>query len=129
MVREETKEAATGYLKKAEEFLADAKFAIGKSRYNVASFNSIQSIINANDALTIFVLGKRASVDHKEAIDVHIEAIRKIQDSSMRNVLQEAINSRSAVGYSGKLIKRDEAESFVKKATLFVEWVKKYVKW
>lgn len=128
MVREEDKEAAARYLQKAEEFLADAVSAIKQSRFNVASFNSIQSIINANDSLTIFVLGKRASVDHKEAMDVHIETIRKIQDSSMRNILQEAINSRSAIGYSGRLVKKDEAENFVKKATLFIQWVKKYVK-
>ena len=105
-----------------------AKLAFQQSKFNASAFDAIQAIINANDALTIFVLGKRASMDHKEAIDIHVEAIGKIHDASMRTVLHSALSSRSEVGYSGKIVKKDEAEKFLKNATRFLEWVKNYVK-
>lgn len=128
MVKEEKREEALKYLNKAEEFLSIAKIAFQQSKFNVAAFDAIQAIINANDALTIFILGKRASMDHKEAIDMHIETIRKIQDSSMRAVLHGALSSRSEIGYSGKIVKKEEAEKFLRNAAHFVEWVKNYVK-
>ncbi|MBI4010062.1 MAG: HEPN domain-containing protein [Candidatus Aenigmarchaeota archaeon] len=128
MVKEEKREEAMKYLNKAEEFLAIAKIAFQQAKSNVASFVAIQAIINANDALTVFFLGKRASMDHKEAIDMHVETVRKIQDSSMRSILHSALSSRSEVGYSGKVVKKEEAGNFLRDATRFVEWVKKYVK-
>lgn len=102
--------------------------ALQQSKFNVAAFDAIQAIINANDALTISILGKRASMAHKEAIDMHVETIRKIQDSSMRVILHGALNSRSEIGYSGKIVKKEEAEKFLRDAARFIEWVKNYVK-
>jgi uncharacterized protein (UPF0332 family) len=128
MVKEEKKEEAIKYLNKAEEFLSIAKIAFQQSKFNAASFDAIQSIINANDALTIFILGKRASMDHKEAIDMHIETIRKIQDSSMKSILHGALSSRSEIGYSGKIVKKEETEKFLRDATRFLQRVKNYVK-
>ena len=128
MVKEEHREESEKYLNKAEEFLTVANLAFKQSLFNVAAFNAIQSTINANDALTVFVLGKRASIDHKEAMSMHIETVRKIQDASMRSVLNEALKSRSRVGYSGEIIKKDEAGKLIKSATLFLSWIKNYVK-
>ena len=105
-----------------------AKLAFQQSKFNAAAFDAIQAIINANDALTIFILGKRASMDHKEAIDIHVETIGKIHDASMRVVLHSALSSRSEIGYSGKIVKKDESEKFLKNAVRFLEWVKNYVK-
>jgi HEPN domain-containing protein len=128
MAREERKGESKKYLDKAEEFLAIAKIAFQQSKHNAAAFDAIQTVINANDALTVFILGKRASMDHKEAIDMHVEAIGRIHDASMRPVLHSALSSRSEVGYSGKSVRRDEAERFLRDAIRFVEWVKNYVK-
>ena len=123
-----SKTEAKNYLKKAEEFLEDAKEASLKSRFNAAGFNAIQSIINANDALTVSILGKRASKDHREAIQIHIEAVRIINDSQQRQTLRDALDSRSDIGYTGKLIGQSTAETLIKKAIRFLEWCKKYVK-
>lgn len=128
MVRKIQKEEAKNFLIKAEEFLSTAKDSLIASKFSSAAFNAIQAIINANDALTIFVLGVRASTDHKEAMDMHLETIRKIHDTRFRTVLHDALSSRSEVGYSGKIIKKDEADKFVKNAVRFIEWVKNYVK-
>jgi uncharacterized protein (UPF0332 family) len=128
MVRAIDRENAKKYLNKAEEFLSESKDALLNSRFNAAGFNAIQSIINANDALTIFTIGKRASKDHREAIKMHIETIRVTHDSSNKQILKDALNLRSEVGYSGKLTNKDLANKLIRDANNFVEWIKKYVK-
>jgi len=126
MVRKINKSEAKNYLDKAEEFLDESKDAMLKSRFTASAFNSIQSIINANDALTIFVIGVRASKDHREAINTHIETIRTTGDVSGKQILIKALNMRSEVGYSGKAVGKGLAEKLLKDAINFIEWVKKY---
>jgi HEPN domain-containing protein len=77
MVKEYPREYAKDFLKKAKRFLEIAKQNLEKYPEE-AAFNATQAIINANDALTIFVLGKRASKDHREAILLHKEVIKKL---------------------------------------------------
>ncbi len=129
MVREIKREDTKNFLLKAEEFLSIANNAFNSNKFNAAAFNAIQAIINTNDALTVFTLGRRASTDHREAMSLHVEVIRKINVSSFRAILKEALNSRSEVGYSGKIVKKDEAEKFIRSAARFIEWVRNYVKW
>ncbi|MCX6814140.1 MAG: hypothetical protein NTY20_00600 [Candidatus Aenigmarchaeota archaeon] len=112
MARELDKEEAKNYLKKAEEFLEESKDAMIKSRFNASGFNAIQSIINANDALTIYIAGIRASKDHRDAIKTHIETLRSINDSYGKRVLINALEKRSEVGYSGKDVSKALAEKF-----------------
>lgn len=85
-------------------------------------------MINANDALTIYFLERRASKDHREAIKMHIDVIRIINDRSQRNRLKEALDLRSYVGYLGTPISKRDAEKLVRSATQFILWVKKYIK-
>ena len=127
MAKELDREEARNYLKKAEEFLEESKDAMIKSRFNAAGFNAIQSVINANDALTIYIAGIRASKDHKEAIKTHIETIRSINDSYGKHILINALEKRSEVGYSGKDAGKALAERLLRDAMNFIEWVKKYV--
>ena len=127
MARELDKEEAKNYLKKAEEFLEESRDAMIKSRFNASGFNAIQSVINANDALTIYVAGIRASKDHREAIRTHTETIRLINDSYGKKILINALEKRSEVGYSGKDASKALAEKLLKDAMNFIEWVKKYV--
>jgi HEPN domain-containing protein len=127
MARKLDKMEAGSYLKKAEEFLDESKDAMTKSRFNAAGFNAIQSIINANDALTIYVAGVRASTDHREAIKTHVETVRIINDSYGKSILSNALDKRSEVGYSGKDASKALAERLLRDAISFLEWVKKYV--
>ncbi len=128
MVKEIRKEEADSYLKKAEEFLEEAKESFLKNRFNVAGFNAIQTVINANDALTITILGKRASMDHREALRIHTDAVRVINDSSCRRILKDSLDSRTEVGYSGRMISKASAESLLRDAVRFLGWVKRYTK-
>lgn len=128
MVKEIRKKEAFQYIKQAEEFLTSAKQILENKRYNAAGFNAIQSMINANDAITIYFLERRASKDHREAIKMHIDVIRIINDRSQRNRLKEALDLRSYVGYLGTPISKRDAEKLVRSATQFILWVKKYIK-
>lgn len=65
MVKEVVKSGAVNYLRQADEFLDSARDNLAKSRLNAAGFDAIQAMINANDALTIYFLEKRASRDKK----------------------------------------------------------------
>lgn len=128
MVREVTKREAKNYLMQAEEFLESARDNLEKKRFNAAGFDAIQAIINANDALTIYFLERRASKDHREAMKLHVDVVRIINDSSCRSILKNALDSRSSVGYLGRPTSKREAENLVRSAMRFIEWVKKYVK-
>ena len=128
MVSEVKKKEAIQYLKQSEEFLASSKDNLKNTRYNAAGFNAIQSMINANDALTIYFLERRASRDHREAIKMHIDVVKIINDSSWRKKLKEALDMRSNAGYTGANISKNDAEKLVRHAIQFNGWVEKLLK-
>lgn len=124
MAKEISKSESRSYLKQAEEFLEIAKKGFEKDFYNATGFNAIQAIINANDSLCIHYLGRRASMDHREAIKIHIDIVRIINDASQKQRLSRALEQRSAVGYLGKPLSKNNAEKLLKDAIIFIEWVK-----
>ena len=80
-------------------------------------------MINANDALTIHVLGKRASRSHREALELYKEAVHVIDDRSQKRALQEALEVRNTVGYMATSISKRKASALIPKAATFVSWV------
>ena len=114
------KKQAIQYIQQAEEFLESAKQNLESERYNVAGFNAIQSMINANDALTIYFLERRASRDHREAIKLHIDVVKIINDGAWRKKLKEAIDMRSSAGYMGTNISKTDAEKLVRYGSQFI---------
>jgi len=128
MVRAVVKDEALGYLKQAEEFLKSAILSLDNKWNNAAGFNAIQAVINANDALTVYYLEKRASRDHKEAVRLHIDVVRKISDTTGRDLLKQALDQRSLVGYTAKPITKDDAEQLIKSSVKFIDWVSNKIK-
>lgn len=128
MVKEYPKDYAKDFLKKSKKFLDIATLIL--ERYpEEAAFNATQSIINANDALTIFMLGKRASKDHREAILLHREVVKKIGDSSKLSIVQMSLESREVTGYDiKKSLGKKDCEILVKRAERFVSWVENLLK-
>ncbi len=124
MVRDVNKSDAARYVKQAEEFLASAQDCAEKRRHNAAGFNATQAVINANDALTIYFLGKRASADHREAIRLHVDVVRIISDGSCRDIVKDALEMRSEFGYLGMEAKEKDARKWILSAIKFVSWVK-----
>jgi len=95
-----------------------------KGRFNAAGFDATQSIINANDALTIYFLGKRPSMDHREAVRLHVDVVRVLNDSSCRDIVKNALEMRSEFGYLGTATNEKEARKLVFSAIKFLSWVK-----
>lgn len=124
MVKSIRKQDAQNHLKQSIEFLESAKANLVEERYNASSFDAVQAMMNANDALTIYYLGERASKDHREALTLHLQVVKQINDSSQRGKLREAIMKRNEFGYDGKPTSKKKAEKFVKYAEKFIQWTK-----
>jgi HEPN domain-containing protein len=128
MSEEYLKEYSKDFLLKAKRFLEIAKLNLDKYPEE-AAFNATQAIINANDAFTIFVLGRKATKDHREAIILHKEAIKKIGDSSKLPIVQLSLESREATGYDiKKRIGKQNSEILIKKAERFIDWAESILK-
>jgi HEPN domain-containing protein len=128
MVQEYPKEYAKDFLDKSIKFLEIAKQTLEKYP-DESAFNATQAIINANDAFTISVIQKRASKDHREAILLHKEAVKKVGDSSKLSIVQMGLESRDATGYDvKKRFGKEEAELLVKRAERFIYWVRDKIK-
>lgn len=125
MARAVKAHAATAFLRQAEEFFAAARDAFAAARSNACGFNAIQSMIKANDALTAYVLGSVASMDHREAIRLHADAVRTLGDSSQREVLKRALDERSAFAYLGIGMSKARAEHALRDTARFFEWVRR----
>lgn len=129
MAREYSKEYAADFLEKARRFIEIAKDSIEKFPPE-AAFNATQAVINANDALTIFSVQKRASMDHREAVILDLEAAAKLGiEKSRLSIVNEALDLRSATGYDIKrILKKEECELLLKRTERFVNFVESLLK-
>lgn len=125
MARTVRREAAAGFVRQAEEFLESARRNFEERRYNAAGFDAVQSLINANDALTARFLGAVASLDHREAVRLHADVVRLLGDASQAEGLKRALDQRSAFGYLGVPASRARTERVVRNAVRFLEWVRR----
>ena len=125
MAREVRKDEGIKFIKKAEEFYNSSLENYQKGRYNVSIFDSSQSIILANDAFCIFVLGRRASKDHREAIQLHVQAA--FGKPSKKEIVSEALERRSEFGYTEKEANGKDANLLLIRAKRFLEWVKQSI--
>jgi HEPN domain-containing protein len=122
MVREVKIGEAKNYMEKAEDFYGAASGEFEKGKYDVCVFNAAQSVILGNDCYCIFFLGKRPSKDHREAIDLHLEASRG--RPSKKDVVDGALEKRGTFGYTERKATREEARIMMIKARRFLDWVK-----
>jgi len=118
---EESRDNAKFRLKDAIEFLESAKSNLGEARYKSALLDSGDAAIAANDALTIFLLGKVGSRDHQEALLLHKEA-GIILNENKSEILQNLISERHKKGYRVFVVSKALAESDVRNAFKFVNW-------
>ena len=125
MARTVRREAAAGFFRQAKEFLESARRNFDEGRYNAAGFDAVQSLINANDALTARFLGTVASLDHREAVRLHADVVRLLGDASQAEGLRRALDQRSAIGYLGVPASRARTERVVRDAARFLEWVRR----
>ena len=127
MARTVRREAAAAFLAQAGEFLESARRNFEEARYHAAGFDAVQSLINANDALTAHVLGAVASLDHREAVRLHTDVVRILGDASQRDILKRDLDQRSTFGYLGATVSRSQAERVLRDAARFLEWVRRTI--
>ncbi len=125
MARTVRREAAEAFLAQAEEFLESARRNFEERRHNAAGLDAVQSMINANDALTARVLGTVASLDHREAVRLHADVVRILGDATQRDTLKRDLDERSSLGYLGASASRAQAERVLRDAARFLEWVRR----
>ncbi len=125
MARTVRRGAATAFLRQSEEFLESARRNFEEKRYNAAGFDAVQSLINANDALTAHFLGAVASLDHREPVRLHADVVRLLGDASQREALKRDLDQRSLFGYLGTSASRAQAERVLRDAARFLEWVRR----
>ncbi len=127
MAREVKRAASEGFLRRAEEFLSSARDNFAARRLNAAGFDAVQSMVNANDAVTAHFLATVASLEHREAVRLHIDVVRILGDSSQRDALKRALDERSAFGYLGVPASRARVERILRDAARFLEWARRVV--
>lgn len=116
------------FLKKSEEFLDAAKYALSKGNVNAAAGCAAHSTISALDALTAFYLRQRhAGERHEDA--AHLLKEKGIAELDGRekaaNQFRSVVGSKSLAEYEQREVFKGEAEESVKGAERFLNWVKK----
>lgn len=117
----------TAFLKKAIEFLEEAEDSLRRGNYNASVANSVHSVINATDALTVFYMGKRGTDrDHRESRKL-LDSLKIEQKIKLKQRISLALSSKTDVEYTSKLFRRKDAESQLKNASRFLDFVKKHI--
>lgn len=112
-------------MKRTEDFLETAKECLVKGRFDVSAFNAGQAAINANDAICIHFLGKRATKDHQDALVLNKQVVSITGDSEGRTYLKDLLDYRRIYGYTEKECSRSEAEKILSLAGKFIAWCRK----
>jgi len=110
-------------LSDAEEFIRSAKDNLEKERYKASLDHSVDAVIAANDAFTIFFIEQIPSTDHKEAISLHKEAGEKISENKASEIAL-LLEERHRRTYRSVPVTKNLAEITLKKSQRFLEWVK-----
>ena len=94
-----------------------------RERYTVVVAQAIHSIIRANDALTLTLLGNQA-MRHDDAPRLFLEIIRlnKIPSkfADLRSIITSAILMKSKADYKGIDVSRKEAEKWIRNAEKYL---------
>ena len=122
-MKKEEKHKALIRIKDAEEFLSSSKDNLGKNRYKASLDHSIDAVIATNDAFTIFFIEQIPSTDHREAISLHKEAGKKINENKA-NEIALLLEERHRRSYRSVPVTKNLAEITLKKSQRFLEWVK-----
>ena len=122
-MKKEDKSKAGIRLKDAEEFIKSARNNLESERYKASLDHSIDAVIAANDAFTIFLIEEVASTDHREAISLHKEAGKKISENKASEIAL-LLEERHRRSYRCVPVTKNLAEITLKKAERFLDWVK-----
>ena len=125
------------HFEQAKLWLEGAKYIAGyesqdRSKYNVAVAKLVHSVIKANDALTYKFLNTIAR-KHDDARRLFEDLVKrnfiKSEDSSYKEIIQDAINNKAKAEYRISFFSKEDFESFKRKVERFVNMAKGYIIW
>jgi len=123
-IRHLEKSFYANYLKRAEECSKAAQESFSRKDWTAATINAIHATIAASDALTVRVLGKRASGPHGE-VGALLKTLpldaKDIQTNLTR--LERILDIKHIAEYEERLIEAGEAERALKDMERFVQFV------
>lgn len=126
-MRIETKGKSPQRLSDSVEFLDSANANFFSGRYKAALGNAADAAIAANDAFTMWFIGKVATADHLEAVKLHKEAGCRLNENRA-HILGTLLDMRYIKAYKAVAVSKAEAEAAVRQSNAFVGWVKEKIK-
>lgn len=114
-----------GYLKTAKEYVEGAKDHYAKERFIAACGDCVHGMIAAADALTIYFLGrKNAGQNHMEAVGLLRQVSTNDERLSQQIIrFQRVLGLKNAAEYEGGKVNQRDAESALRDAQRFLEFV------
>ena len=122
-VREESKSAASEYLKKASDNYDQMLKAFHVENWNAAATLAVQCAISSADAICVFDKGVRSvSQDHLDLCDLVAQLPREeAQDKAKQ--LRKIIARKNMVQYECRSMHRSDADDMVKVTVRVYQWV------
>ncbi len=118
------------YLEKAQQFLEEARSAVGSSRHDASMLTAIHAGISAADAVAVALAGRRsADPDHQRAIDL-LEEIVGSSESVKTHVrqLRMLLAKKNVVEYESRQASAKEAADAVERADRVIAWARETVR-
>lgn len=112
------------YLAKAEQFVEEARTALGASRHDAAMLNAIHAAISAADAVTAALAGLRsADPDHQRTVDLLEEVAGGSEEIKTRvRQTRQLLAKKNMVEYESRRATAKEARDAVERASRIVDW-------
>jgi len=122
-VRQEDKNAASAYLKKATDNYEQMLAAYHASNWNAATTLAVQCAISSADAICVQEKGVRSiSQDHLDVCDLVKQLPIKDSDEKSKQ-LRKVIIKKNVVQYESRSARKSDADEMVKVTTRFYQWV------
>ncbi|MBF0511581.1 MAG: HEPN domain-containing protein [Candidatus Omnitrophica bacterium] len=122
-VREESKSAASEYLKKAADNYDQMLTAFHTENWNAAATLAVQCAISSADAICVFDKGVRSvSQDHFDVCDLVARLPRDGAQEKAKQ-LRKIIARKNMVQYECRSMNRSDADDMVKVTVRVYQWV------
>src|SRR4030042_491618 len=111
-------------LKKALEGRDTMHSELEKGNFNSAASNAVKCAINACNALTVAVSGEISSgKKHEDAAFLLVEKAKGKDVKEAETIFRRIVSKKTDIDYGVKLTKKGDAESMVRNADEFLDWV------
>ena len=122
-VRQEDKNAAAAYLKKASDNYDQMLAAYHASNWNAAATLAVQCAISSADAICVQEKGIRSiSPDHLDVCDL-VKQIPLKGAAEKAKQLRKVIIKKNVVQYESRSARKSDADEMVKVTTRVYQWV------